>query len=622
MSRRFEIPATGLLFLLAAWLRLGWVGVSSFSLDEAVISLSALNMARRGILAKLGIVSSAGLPHFPATTWVFSAMYFFTTDPLVVTLGVGLLNWLALVALFSLVRRHWGYWAALATGVYLAFNPFAVFYARGLWSPSLMVPLGVLWLYAAEKARRQHRWVVIPIFLAGFAFQVHPSGATLLVASAWLIWQGRWWREARTALVIGGVLVGLAAVPYIAHIACCAPEVADQYRDLSQQPSTLDDVALDNLLRLGVGREWGFLVIGEASAPLWSQWVLGCLLVLGLIALGWRWRQAPFLTPLVLVWVVAAVLLFTRHSTPVYIHYQVVALPALALIVGASTRLVKHPSWSVMIVGILVAIGIQHTHQVTDSLTRIEHENVAGGIPNPLKYTRAAAYHVAGDYPVVAFTHGDDPYTNGEVAVWSVLFWGYDNSRVVNGDSVLILPAQRTSLFAEVPFIQAWEELEAAGLATNSQALPRRADGAPFMVVEYDGTQDPQGFTLLDSPVALIDGSQLIGWKVRRVGERMRVSTLWHVVAAPPDETWNQFHHLRLTDSPDLTVQPFAISDVPTSGRYWRAGDHVIVMADFWVEIGQTFWVDVGHYTYPQLQRAARVDGQGDSVRLGSFRWE
>ncbi|MCB9438370.1 MAG: glycosyltransferase family 39 protein [Anaerolineales bacterium] len=621
MFKRLEILIVGILFLLAAWLRLGWLGVTTFSLDEAVISLSALNMAREGTLAKLGIVSSAGLPHFPATTWLFSIFYLFTTDPLIVTFWAGLLNWAALVALWALVRRQWGAWAGVAALVYMAFNPFAVFYARGLWSPTLMVPLAVLWLYAAERSRHRPAWVAATVFVAGLAFQVHPSGAVLMTVTLWLVWQGRWWRTARTALIIGMVLVGLAAVPYIAHIACCAPEVADQYRDLAQQPSTIDDVAFDNALRLGVGREWGFLVIGTATAPAWAQWLTGILLVLGGVTLVWRWPQERFLTPLVLLWGGGGVLLFTRHSTPVYIHYQVVAIPALVLVVASSTRLVKHPVWSITIVGLLVVVGIQHTRQITDSLSIIERENVAGGIPNPLKYTRAAAYSVSDDMPVVVFTHGDDPYTNGEVAVWSVLFWG-DANRVVNGDSALILPNQPTSLFAEVPFIQAWEELEAANLTADSHALPRRADSAPFMVVAYDGQQDPQGFILLDDPIALTDGSQLVGWKVRRVGERMRVSTLWQVTSRPPDETWNQFHHLRLSASADVTEQPFAISDVPTSARYWQAGDRVIVMADFWVETGQTFWVDVGHYTYPALQRAARVDGQGDSVRLGPWTWE
>jgi hypothetical protein len=55
--KRLEILAISVVFMLAAVLRLGWTGVNSFAFDEARLSLIALEMARGGELARVGMPS-------------------------------------------------------------------------------------------------------------------------------------------------------------------------------------------------------------------------------------------------------------------------------------------------------------------------------------------------------------------------------------------------------------------------------------------------------------------------------------------------------------------------------------------------------------------------------------
>ena len=71
-----------LLFILAlaAWLRLGWPGVNSFSFDEARVSHMALQMAREGRFAALGMQSSTGVPNFPAAVWLYALPFAITPD--------------------------------------------------------------------------------------------------------------------------------------------------------------------------------------------------------------------------------------------------------------------------------------------------------------------------------------------------------------------------------------------------------------------------------------------------------------------------------------------------------------------------------------------------------------
>jgi hypothetical protein len=234
-----------------------------------------------------------------------------------------------------------------------------------------------------------------------------------------------------------------------------------------------------------------------------------------------------------------------------------------------------------------------------------------------LRESRDAAY--LPDVPILFFTHGDDPAIDGEAAVFKSLLWTREH-RILNGDNLLILPSYPATLLATLAPFQAWEEIEASGLALNVQTYPRREGADPFVATRYDGASDPQGFTPLDS-IQFADGATLIGWRVRRIGPRMRVSTLWRVDADAAPGTYQQFHHLRDASEGEPSGEPRAISDVALSRATWRVRDRVIVMADFFdIEPGtENLTVDIGHYTLPDLARVAINDAADTLVRLGPF---
>jgi len=230
-----------------------------------------------------------------------------------------------------------------------------------------------------------------------------------------------------------------------------------------------------------------------------------------------------------------------------------------------------------------------------------------------LRESRYAAYGV--QPPVLFFTHGDDPAIDGEAAVFKALLWTRDY-RILNGDALLILPPYPATLLASLAPFQAWEEIQASGLAHDAQTYPRRIGADPFMATHYDGISDPQGFTMI-TPIPFADGATLTGWRVRRVGDRLRVSTLWHVDADTAPGTYQQFHHLRDQSG----SEPLAVSDVPLSRSTWQIGDRVIIMADFFNIAPGTanLSVDIGHYTLPDVTRIPRSDSPDSQVSLGTF---
>ena len=303
--------------------------------------------------------------------------------------------------------------------------------------------------------------------------------------------------------------------------------------------------------------------------------------------------------------------MFLRHSTPVLIHYQLIELPLLALLAGASTLLLRHTLWKFAISALMIALALVWSIQIMQTLDYTSTQRPPNSaLSSILRESRDAAYGV--QPPVLFFTHGDDPAIDGEAAVFKALLWTRDY-RILNGDALLILPPYPATLLATLAPFQAWEEIEASGLALDVQTYPRRVGADPFMATRYDGVSDPQGFTLI-TPIPFADGTILIGWRVRRVGDRMRVSTLWRVDADTAPGTYQQFHHLR--DQAD--GDPLAVSDVPLSRSTWRVGDRVIVMADFFDIAPGTahLSVDVGHYTLPDLTRISRSNSADTLVSL------
>jgi hypothetical protein len=653
-----EATAILVILLLAAGLRFGWPGVNSFAFDEARLSLISLEMARGGKFADLGMPSSVGVPNLPAAAWIYAIPYRISIDPLIATQFTGLLSLGAVFGVWLLARRAWGAWAGLAAALYMAASPYSVLYSRSIWAQNLLPVLALAWGWAGFLgATKQNRAAIATnVFLAGFVFQVHFAGAGLALGSLYLI--ARYgWRRHPVPIFIGGGLALLALSPFIARVICCAPEVIDQFQNALGGSPQIDLTSFQETARLAYGAGWQYLSSGariiDFSPDLTG--LVGICVAVGLIAgliavlrlLMMRARRsketsvgraAPLqerelngathrvaltnddssttLAEIALVWLIASPLFFVRHTTPVFIHYQLASLPAIALIVGVGMQLFKGRWWPPLFTFFLLVATYQWSMETRASLNRAENFATPSGLGTPLKVSQKAANSVPENTPVLFFTHGDDPNVNGEAAVFNVMWWERKH-RIINGESLLILPPHPAYLMATLAPFQAWEEIEAANLAQNVQTVDRReGEGPGFVGTLYDGGSAPDGFTLIE-PIRFADGAQLEGWKVRMVGPRLRVSTLWRVLESPPAGMYQQFHHLRSADM--LEGQPFMISDVPISTHHWQVGDRLIVMGDFWVDQPVEFWVDIGHYTLPDVIRVPRADSTGDSARLGPF---
>jgi 4-amino-4-deoxy-L-arabinose transferase-like glycosyltransferase len=626
---------------LAALLRLGWPGVNLFDFDQARVSLLALQMARQGEFVRIGMPSSQSVLNFPATVWIFALPYRLSTDPLVASLFVGVLGTLAVAGVWWLAFRAWGAWPAFVAALLFAASPYAVFYSRDIWSQDLLLPLAVLWaISGVAGVSRGPAWAVaLHVFLAGFAFQVHYAGVALVPATLWLVVRYRLWPQWR-AMLIGGVFAVLCAAPFVYTVWCCAPSVRGDLQKALQQPAQVDLRASQFLAFMGSGHGWEGLLLGPAwkwggalaGSLVAGSLAAGTLMGLGFLALVWQmWqdvRRDPHrcdargvLTALTPVWALSAPLVFLVHKTQIYQQYLLPALPALFLMAGSMAALARAWRWRVVVGAAVLVIAAPQVVAYAQGMRVMGQRATPGGIHTPLLWPRAAARALMDGRRIVVHAYGDQPEFYGEVGAFDVLLWNYPH-QVVDGQSVLLIPpaGQSAHLLAVSPELPMWPEAQAVGLGGNARQLPRRAGEPPYLVLDGNALNlesfEPVG------PLTLGSGAQLRGWRVRPVGDRLRLTTWWTIVGPIAPGEFHQFNHLR---GAQQSADEVSVHDVPISSQAWRVGDTLITWADFEqpTQAGP-FVADVGMYTWPELERSPVLDHPGDPlapITLGPFDW-
>jgi 4-amino-4-deoxy-L-arabinose transferase-like glycosyltransferase len=121
---------------------------------------------------------------------------------------------LAVLLLYSVVRRGFGRAAGIAAALALAVLPSAVLTSRSDTMDTVMAALLLLaaWLIVRASPERRARWVVAAGAVAGLAFEIKLSEAMVaLPALALLAWLALDVRRVRTLLWAGAAFVGVAA---------------------------------------------------------------------------------------------------------------------------------------------------------------------------------------------------------------------------------------------------------------------------------------------------------------------------------------------------------------------------------------------------------------------------
>jgi len=625
-----EVLLVVMVFVLAFFLRVGRADISSFASDEARLSLLALETAREGKIAPVGITSSASIRNFPASAYVFVPPYSLSTSPLFATQYMGLMSFLAVVGVWALARWAFGTWQALAVALLFATMPFNVLFSRSIWAQNWLAPLAVAWLvlmyWAIRGTRGRFVALVGATFIAGLAFQVHLAGIALALAHGIALVRFGLWRMFG-AWVLGGMLAMVFLLPFISYALCCAPEVLSDFTGAvsASEPNgtQFSSRALDFGVQMALHRHWDYRATGDYALgqALQEAFAVGIALLYALGAAAWwqmrHQREKRVVVEMALLLLITPLLVFSisRGNAPARLHYLLMGLPALALLGGASVGIRAH-LWLRASIGLVVlVVGMGWSYQLIESLHFLDEELVMSGMGMSLEAVQEASDALPKDRELIILTQSDDSTTRGEPATWEVLLYNTPH-RILDGWRTLILPPYPVWVVSDVEGMPAWEEAQFAGLANDVTSFSF-VGGAPLTsYFAYNATL-LTGYNLLETPMTFDSGLELIGWQQRVISGRLRVSTVYRVLSASNDTEIQQFTHLR---TPDMQNEPpLNGADIPLSARHWRVGDTVIGIADFFgYSVGDTYTLTVGHYDLASGARYGLENGQ-DSVFLGEF---
>ncbi|MCY3834218.1 MAG: hypothetical protein OXG85_14490 [Chloroflexi bacterium] len=437
-----------LVVLLAAALRLGRSDVVEYFHDDAMLATLALELADGQRFPLTGILSSTGIPNSPVSVYFLALPFALFSDPAVVIHFVMIWNALGVALLWLLARWHCGWRIALFAGLAYAVNPWAVLFSRKIWAQELHTPIIILGLLLLLKgfwelrdSGRRARSVAVsqslglPILLFGLQFHFAAWPLALLIpVSFWL---------GRRRLHIGAVLAAVAL-----STAVCAPYALGLAQTLESDPARISDAmarsvgsrpqfssaSLSATLRLAAGAGLEYWLAPDQVADITAGFTPLLPLAFALIPLialgiGAAIAQMRSFAWLILIWAFLPSLLLIVEWTPVYIHYFIPSIPALALLVGIGLdRVLRLAARSYALqtlvclsFALILALQIQAWHAALGYVDR-RHVNYPG-FTTPLSKLLPLRDALSAVDDVVVLAPGMAWNLHHEVAVWDTLLW-------------------------------------------------------------------------------------------------------------------------------------------------------------------------------------------------------
>lgn len=148
-----------------------------FKTDEAVNLLLAARPALGHSLPPGGTVSSIGILNPALFNYIISPLTFFTLDPRAFSFLVGLINSLAIILFYFVVKKYYGKITAFVSSILFCLSPWAILYSRKIWTQDLLIPFFILMFYSLHKIIKEKKQIFwIPFtFSSLLLIQLHQA---------------------------------------------------------------------------------------------------------------------------------------------------------------------------------------------------------------------------------------------------------------------------------------------------------------------------------------------------------------------------------------------------------------------------------------------------------------
>ncbi len=584
-----DIAALLLVLAAAAFVRLYRLDAVEFFHDEAMVSMMAQEMADGQTFPLQGILSSVGIPNPPSSIYVMAVPFALTSDPVVATGFVALLNVLGVGLLWGIARKEFGFIAALVAGLVFAFNPWAILYSRKIWAQDYVNPFLLLALTAALWGYRDgKRWgqlLALPLML--FAMQIHFAAWALVPLFTWIAWTGRRVIH-RWTLPVSLVLGALIILPYALALAQTLQSDPTRISDMLSRSGVTQKGSLDALadafnLAAGVNIESWVAPAVESSvfgppsslASLASLPLLALMLV-GVVAFA---RRSRIWFVGFALWIALPIAAFQIGLADIWPHYFVPQLPAFALLAGSGAAALtawpvslRRPLAIVAGSGIAAALIVQFAYYSAVMNYGYSHNIALGAGTSGYTTPSSILNQVRDAIPptinnVIVLSDGDRVWFDVEAARWPVIL--RDRAACVR-----TLPSSGFTVIPDGPYAVLRTPTTSAAMNDaypdgGAVVIPARLGERSYSVTLIEPTQ------MLQTSIAQFsNGVALIAWSV--VGDSL---TLTFRLPEAPSRTFygaldfDYQYFVHLLDAGGSRIGQSDASFWP--GRHWCANDQL-----------------------------------------------
>lgn len=590
---RPELLALVGILALAAFLRLALPGVVEFRQDEANLSQIALDMARGRAFPLSSIDSSVGILQPPGSIYLLVPPFLFSSDPRLATQYIGLLNVLAVLCVYLIVRRSYGPPGALVAALLYAVNPWAVIYSRKIWLADLIPVLAALCLLTGIRAfvegRRWAQLAHLPVLaLAGL---IHFLNFVMIFPTLYLLWIGK--RRLSRAFWLSIPIALLVFSPFL-----LGPSARDMVSALQSggrifrntqapRPFSLSGEAFEMSARMISSADIA-LWAGEAQPGFLSQLplsgtipifnllpILTAFAALWLIIHSLRWPDAR--TPVdiaLLIWLLATPLVFSITWTPqIYSQYFVTMHGAAFAVMGAAFAELWRARRAVAIptlAGLIVVAGLQ-AWVIAGLLSFVGSHATAGGFSTPLGDYVPIREAVLSRRPAQVLARLDGQYIgyNEQASIWNMLLYDVPVVRFLQ-DGIEVYPAQ--------PALVLTADCEPSDLTFYTRRyLDSAAPESCYRLSEQAAGGFPASdFTSLPAELAALRFSNGADLTAYRWQPEMGCLSLAWSAEGPARGPANDFFQVALHYIDAQGAKLFDADGYFWNGRYWRAGDVIV----------------------------------------------
>ena len=638
MSRRTEWILLGAILLLTAVLRMGWPGLTEFKADEARLTLLALEMAEGTAFHIRGISSSVGFPNFPMSVWLYTLPLLIWKHVYAATLFTGLLNTLAVLGCYWLVRRYYGVEAALMAALMFAVSPWAIHHSRKIWAQNLLPFFVIGWGISAALAfvEKRSRWLIVHFLCLAIAAQAHLAAVALVPVTGLLLlifWRRVSWKWTAVSIFVAA----LTTAPFLYYLLTAGQQFLQNGGNASSMlPDAVrgwDFSAFRFAWLLISGREIHALAGPAkfeeylATVPdLTAVYILwGALILAGVGLLGFHiikpdaqatTRVRPHgldqrrdVAIILLLWLIVPILFFSWPSLPSELHYLLPIYPVPYIAVGVFlTRL--SISWRRVAQGALILTAVAQILIWGQLLAFLGTNWTPNGFGTPLAMQLAATdlaqawLMETGASEILIAGKGERPLVQDFPAIYDVLLHNVPH-RFVDVQETAVFPAKPTVIFLDPSAGYGASLYQQA--ATESRSVPLREGEGELQLLRLEETAVMPQYPFAP-PHILTNWAAFAGYDNPILHNDGTAS--WHFYWYTGEPTTTEFHlftHLLDAEGNRIGQKDTAVFDA----TQWQQGDLVIShMRLPWPE--NSVAIRSGMYTFPDLTPISIFDIAGN----------